>query len=41
MIPFGTIFAGQLSAHFQSDIAYMINGFMMMAAVFLMFRKIE
>lgn len=41
MIPFGTIFAGQLSAYFRSDIAYTINGFIMAIAVFLMFRKIE
>lgn len=41
MIPLGTIFAGQMSEYFRSDIAYIINGLIMMAFVFLIFRKME
>ena len=41
MIPLGTVFAGQMSAYFRSDIAYMINGLIMMVFVFLIFRKME
>lgn len=41
MIPLGTVFAGQMSAYFRSDIAYMINGLIMMIFIFLIFRKME